>query len=230
MSFDYKLIDPLIKKGNIVENYQYIHKEELIKACAILEQYCKNNPNDYDAKLSLAVFVADFPSYDDFTAIKILNELLLVKGYYIKALVIKAEIETIFGIFSEDTFQAIEEYCLSNPIATLYYGEMLMHKAFYLRAFNRYEEMEHVLLKSIKISPSFAWNYMLLGDLMVKQGKNKEANDYYKKALDNTTLVDDDFLRSPYDFEMLLDELLRGTIQWSSNYNRLMECFDSTRI
>jgi tetratricopeptide (TPR) repeat protein len=230
MSFDYKSIDPLIEKGNIVKNHEYIYKEEIVKAFKIIEKYCKDNPNDYEAKLSLAVFAADFPLYDDFMALNILNELLLIKEYYIKALVIKAKIETTFEVMAKDTFQMIEEYLLLNPATAPYYGEVLMHKIFYFRTFNKYDEMETALLKSIEISPNFAWNYMLLGDLMVKKRDDKKALIYYENAINNTTLVgSNNFHRSPYDFEALLNELLRGTIQWLQNYHMLIKKYSDTK-
>jgi tetratricopeptide (TPR) repeat protein len=228
MAFDYSTIDPLIEQGNIVKDYKYIHQDKLVEAFKILEQYCKDNPNDYEAKISLAVFAIDFPFYDDITALEILNEVLLVKEYYVKALVTRAKVEAIFLIIMNDTFQMIEQYVNSNPTTALYYGEMLMHQAFYFETQDMYKDMEKILLKSIKISPNFAWNYMLLGDLMVKKGKTKKANKYYKKALDNTTLIGDDSYMPPYDLEILLDELLRGTTQWSSNYNRLVKKYEQT--
>jgi tetratricopeptide (TPR) repeat protein len=229
MGFDYKVIDPLIEKGNIIKNREYIYQDEIVKAFKILEKYCSSNPNDYEAKLSLAVFATDFPLYDDFTAIDILNELLLIKDYYVKALVVKAKIETTFRIIAEDTFQLIEKYLSSNSTTASYYGEMLMHKAFYFRTFQRYEEMGITLLKSIKISPNFAWNYMLLGDLMVKKKDDKKALVYYEKAINNTTLVgSNNFYGFPYNFEALLDVLLRGTTQWLQNYNRLVKDYSDT--
>jgi len=229
MSFDYTSIDQLIKEGNIVKSKQYINKEKIVEAVNILEKYCENNPTDYDAQISLAVFISDYPLYDDIRGIEILNKILPIKEYYIRALVVRAEIETPTTM-KDDTFQMIEDYLASNPTTAPYYGEMLMHKAFYLRTYNRYDEMEKTLLRSIEISPNFAWNYMLLGDLMFKWGKTKEANKYYKLALEHTTLVDNDIFNSkPYSFEILLDQLLRGVIQWSSNYNRLLGKYEQTK-
>lgn len=76
--------------------------------------------------------------------------------------------------------------------------------AFYLRQTGNEEEAIRVLREVIRRQQAYAEAYVLLGDIYEGQGKSKEAEALYRKALANENLPE----RSRYFFNMKLQEVL----------------------
>lgn len=82
----------------------------------------------------------------------------------------------------EETIKWCDEFLKNNPNNTIKTGRVLTRKGLCYAKLNMKQEAIKSYLKAIREAPDFIEPYLYLGDIAKKEGKLKEANEFYKMA------------------------------------------------
>lgn len=196
---------------------------ELIKinedeALVYLEDYISRNFHDFDAIIACALLAQKAPFDDFITAIKLLQDLLNIDKYNVKALLLKAYVENIhLGEIDYSTFNAIN-YCLNLNNYNFYSIQLLVLQAQYYQDKDKIKYIE-TLQKSVNLDFKASYNFLLLGratnnTMYLEQALNNVEFIY---TIENVTDIDN------IDFDEFINEHIRGTKISFINYEAMKQ-------
>ena len=193
----------------------------LVKMETLIEEYLKDNPNDVEMLIILALTVDTVPLADCEKAIASLKKALNIDPHNAYALILCAYIETHNMVISEDIF---EKLCVIHNDNLETMSMINFVKAWYFEENDDEKGYEEALLKSIELCKHHSRNYKSLGFYYVKKGKIYEGKELLKKALLNIKhIYTEDERHEIYDINQFLNERIKGIHVTEPNFEFLEE-------
>ena len=194
-----------------------------VKMETLIEEYLKDNPDDVEMLIILALTVDTVPLADCEKAVTILKKVLEIDPHNAYALIICAYIETHNMVMSDDIF---ERLCAIHNDDPEIMSMIEFVKAWGHETYKDYENYEKSLLKSIELCKHHSRNYKSLGYLYIKRGRVYEGKELLKKALLNIKHI---YSQNPenkheiYDINEFLNERIKGIHVTEPNFEFLEE-------
>ena len=193
----------------------------LIKMEELIEEYLKENPNDVEILITLALTVDTVPLADCEKAVTILKKVLNIDPHNAYALILCAYIEVHNMAISNDIFERLCTIHNDNPEIM---SMIAFVKSWGYKTYKDYDNYEKSLLKSIELCQNYTRNYESLGYFYIKQGKIYEGKELLKKALLNIKhIYDQTDMYEIYDVTEFLNERIKGIHITEPNFEFLEE-------
>ncbi len=201
-----------------------IEKKDKERALSFLEDYVQKEPNDFGAKLACALYLQQSP-FDDFpSAIKLLDDLLIIEEFCVRAILLKAFLEDReLGQVSDQSLNEINQYLKYTH--NKYFNQLFIVKALYYNSKDN-DTCISCLKESISMDPKASYNHFLLGKKLQEIGKISEGKEQLEIAIKNVAHVQHsvDFENyNPIDFNEFVEESLRGVNISLPNYEEMVE-------
>lgn len=210
----------LIKVFNEQNTKQSAEALELFLDC-----YLANNSSDVEMWVKLALTVYRSPLHDDLKAIDCLEKALLTDPKNIKVMLLLIYVIYHCIYFDEELFKRLcNLQTQDNELMSL----IEYTKSWYYQFKENDELYQKTLNNSIELYDQYVWNYIDLGRFYIGKGNLAKGSDLMKKGLNNLKYVYDD--SHPYDIldiEEFFNERFRGIHLSKSNYEIILESFDS---
>jgi uncharacterized protein HemY len=208
-----------------------IDSNNIEEAIAFLENFCKDFPENLDAKLDCSLLLTNTFIYADgyVSAYDLVNEILSRDENNLKALLIKGYIEDAkIGQIKEETLLQIDKKIQQNRNET--YSEQL----YLLRALYFYHKKDKsymdALKQSILYDPFSSYNYLLLSKKLKEIGELSEGEKNVGKAITNIIKIYDDMEPyNPINFTEFINEKFKGICITKTNYDSIIELKDSLK-
>lgn len=185
----------------------------------VLEEYLKAQPNDEEMLVKLALVEYTSPPGDYEKAIHVLNKVLTLNPLNTKALLIYAEIESIYWGIQPKTLERLQVMMTEDK-----QEEALMwyEQALYYRMKEDSENMVKALERSLKAYSGFVFPLTCLARYYKLIGEYEGAQRLYKEALANVKTVGDgepfiDILNS----DRFIDQFIKGIYLSSGTYESI---------
>jgi tetratricopeptide (TPR) repeat protein len=193
-----------LNKNNKIEINDKIEKIEIL-----IEEKLKQEPNNIELWLKLAMLELEIPLVDHEKSIKCLEKVLTIeKNHAITTLLLA----TVHNYYLGD----IDEM-LVNKLNTIQtdsdeINSMLKYATSWFYEYKDTKQEEKLLKESINIYPKHVCNYVSLAKLYFRLGKDAEAKKLVQKALKNVKKIysDCDIDYIPTSVEEFLNEYVKG--------------------
>ena len=193
------------------------------EALKMLNTYLVENPNNLFLRVGKACYLSEYPFFDYWVSLEILNDVLGMSPQYDYAIVLKGVIEYLNeGNVSENTFCLLKRPINTDGEETELSGDMFTLMALYYKGKDP-DQYCYYLIEAIKASPHYVMPYKELSDYQKQNGYYREALESIENAIKNSAglLADDDFI-DPLDIEEYLNVYFRDTRLGAWNYEELI--------
>lgn len=187
-----------------------LSEQVLLDMETILINYLHHYPNDSEMWLKLVMIEFTSPLEDYERIESYIESMLKYDKNNVCGLLVFAYAQYIFrGEISNELFVRIKNVCggvADGRILSMIY----LAKAWYYKSKDQ-KVYEQLLLKSIEYCGEYVRNYVLLGELYLKIGKNVEGKNMIHLAIKNVQKIysDDDFM-DVTDINSFFDEFFKG--------------------
>lgn len=201
---------------------ELLKKQQFQEIEKILLEMLRNNSNNIDILMKLAMVRLQFPFEDEDTAISYLNEILKIEEFHFQALVIKMylqhfyyhdmdkDLEKIVNMDWKDSYRAsIADYIFSWRCQDFYDEKMI-------------EKEIHWLKESINICSDLVNPYIELARIYGDKKQFDNAKECYRRALRNVQGTEFSF-NDAISAQAFIDEYITGVRLSSINYKLLKE-------
>ncbi|MBY0353290.1 hypothetical protein K2W90_02895 [Candidatus Babeliales bacterium] len=154
----------------------------------ILEENLKNEPNNIDILLKLALLEVDPPEGDEILCAQYIEKILALDEQNVNGLLLLAYFKHY--ILMEHADENLMQSLTSLQTSCNEVNSMLRYAASWFFFFRGDEEKEiECLRKSINYYQGHVWNYVGLGRSYLLQGKNTEGKELIRRALSNVKVI-----------------------------------------
>lgn len=208
-------LDDGLKKA--INNYEIEKTENIIKG------KLETDPENIQLWLMLSLTELQFPFEDYNSALNYIRNIYKIDSCNVDAIILESGIKWhSFGFIDEKLFNRL------NKIN--YTSQKQSSIICYLKSLYYYEDKKDIgkrkllLKKSIDLYNGFVYPYKDLGMILLEELKFKEANEMFKRAVNNVKKVLK--IEDPYDFtdiDMYISEYITGTEISDVNFESMKE-------
>lgn len=194
-----------------------VHLGLIIRAEFLIKGYLEKNSNDIEALFLLGMVCIITPMEDDLQAIAIMQKILAIDPRNYNALLILAfEEHLLRGVLDNETFNRLQNFQgIDSEVQSL----IELAKSWYYAGNSDDLKYEEALRNSIELCSKFAWNYIDLGNLYIKQGKIKLGRELIEQGNMNKVLQKKFDAESLINYNDFIDDRIKGIVNYIHDNN-----------